>query len=94
MIYYSISQEPEPEPKDTDTISDDARGSGKEEGGERENERESPSRVFYFFEQYTGREAFEAHNRQPIIRKLWEEDKYIERVEDVVFTKVVRGVGN
>ncbi|KAK3486770.1 uncharacterized protein B0T23DRAFT_388407 [Neurospora hispaniola] len=85
MIYYSISQEPEAE----DTTTDDAgRGEG---GGGGEKKR---SRVFYFFEQYTGREAFEAHNRQPIIRKLLDEDKYIETVEDVVFTKPLKGVGS
>ncbi|KAJ4420301.1 hypothetical protein N0V85_000650 [Neurospora sp. IMI 360204] len=44
------------------------------------------SRVFHFFERFTGREAFEAHSRQPIIRKLLEEDGYIERVE-AVFVK-------
>ncbi|EGZ68912.1 hypothetical protein NEUTE2DRAFT_159488 [Neurospora tetrasperma FGSC 2509] len=80
VIYYSISQEP---------ADADAGGSGKEGGGGGEER----SRVFYFFEQYTGREAFEAHNRQPIIRKLLEEDKYIERVEDVVFAKPLKGVG-
>ena len=40
-------------------------------------------KVFHFFERYAGREAFEAHNRQPIIKKLVEEDGYIERVEAV-----------
>ncbi|KAK3388763.1 hypothetical protein B0T20DRAFT_484331 [Sordaria brevicollis] len=40
-------------------------------------------RVFHFFERYKGRVAFEEHNRLPVIKKLLEEDGYIERVEAV-----------
>ncbi|KAI0531514.1 hypothetical protein GGR58DRAFT_230993 [Xylaria digitata] len=36
--------------------------------------------VFHFFERYKSQNAFEEHNRQPIIQKLLNEDKYIKRV--------------
>lgn len=36
--------------------------------------------IFHFFERYAGREAFEAHNDQPIIRKLMA-DKFIRGVK-------------
>jgi len=48
--------------------------------------------MFHFFERYTGREAFETHNRQPVIVKLLEVDRYIERV-DASFVKPILGVG-
>jgi quinol monooxygenase YgiN len=37
--------------------------------------------VFHFFERYMGKKAFEAHNAQPIIQKLVNEDKYIRGVK-------------
>lgn len=40
--------------------------------------------VFHFFERYTGREAFDAHNSLPIIQKLLNEDGYIKNVEAVI----------
>ncbi|KAK1773991.1 hypothetical protein QBC45DRAFT_59808 [Copromyces sp. CBS 386.78] len=73
VIYYCICRESQPK----------SSGEGEEKDGERAS---GGSRVFHFFERYTGREAFQAHNRQPIIRKLLEEDKYIEKVE-AVFAK-------
>ncbi|KAK3346952.1 hypothetical protein B0T25DRAFT_584041 [Lasiosphaeria hispida] len=36
--------------------------------------------VFHFFERYTGRKAFDAHNEQPAVQKLLKEDKYIKDV--------------
>ncbi|KAI0976438.1 hypothetical protein F4678DRAFT_417081 [Xylaria arbuscula] len=36
--------------------------------------------VFHFFERYKNREAFDEHNRQPIIQKLLNEDKYFKDV--------------
>ncbi|KAK0611866.1 hypothetical protein B0T14DRAFT_531181 [Immersiella caudata] len=44
--------------------------------------------MFHFFERYTGREAFEAHNKQPVIVKLLTVDGYIDRVE----AKLVKAV--
>ena len=35
--------------------------------------------VFYFFERYAGKKAFEAHTSQPLMEKL-EEDKLIKGV--------------
>ena len=40
--------------------------------------------IFHFFERYTGREAFDAHNSQPIIQKLLNVDRYIKHVEAVI----------
>lgn len=40
--------------------------------------------IFHFFERYTGREAFDAHNSLPIIQKLLNVDKYIKSVEAVI----------
>jgi hypothetical protein len=37
--------------------------------------------MFHFFERYTGRAAFETHNKQPAIVKLLTVDLYIDRVE-------------
>lgn len=36
--------------------------------------------IFYFFEQYTSKQAFDDHNAQPIIQKLME-DKFIRGVK-------------
>ncbi|KAJ5895107.1 hypothetical protein N7495_006798 [Penicillium taxi] len=41
---------------------------------------EDEPHIFYFFEQYAGRQAFEDHNNQPIIQKLME-DKFIRGVK-------------
>ncbi|KAK0737778.1 hypothetical protein B0T18DRAFT_432711 [Schizothecium vesticola] len=40
--------------------------------------------IFHFFERYTGRDAFDAHNSQPIIQKLLNVDRYIKHVEAVI----------
>lgn len=40
--------------------------------------------IFHFFERYTGREAFDAHNNLPIIQKLLNDDGYIKNVEAVI----------
>ncbi|KAK1833919.1 putative antibiotic biosynthesis monooxygenase [Podospora conica] len=40
--------------------------------------------VFHFFERYTGRAAFDAHNSQPIIQKLLNQDRYIRDVKAVI----------
>ncbi|KAK3377362.1 hypothetical protein B0T24DRAFT_678198 [Lasiosphaeria ovina] len=45
--------------------------------------------VFHFFERYTGRKAFDAHNQQPIIRKLLDEDKYMRKVK-ATFVKAIK----
>ncbi|KAK4445922.1 hypothetical protein QBC34DRAFT_412475 [Podospora aff. communis PSN243] len=50
-------------------------------------DEEDPT-MFHFFERFTGREAFEAHNKQPVIVKLLTVDLYIDRVE----AKFVRAV--
>jgi quinol monooxygenase YgiN len=43
--------------------------------------------IFYFFEQYTGKQAFEDHNAQPIIQKLMA-DKFIRGVEAKFGTQI------
>ncbi|KAK3385610.1 hypothetical protein B0H63DRAFT_473276 [Podospora didyma] len=45
--------------------------------------------IFYFFEQYTGKKAFDEHNAQPIIQKLLNEDKYIRGVK-ATFAKPIK----
>ena len=40
--------------------------------------------IFHFFERYTGRKAFEDHNKQPIIQKLLNEDRYIKDVKAAI----------
>jgi quinol monooxygenase YgiN len=37
---------------------------------------EDPS-IFHFFERYAGKKAFDAHNAQPIIQKLMEDEWFI-----------------
>lgn len=44
--------------------------------------------LFHFFERYSGRKAFEAHNEQPIIQKLMA-DKYIKGVK-AKFNKAIK----
>ncbi|KAI1810903.1 hypothetical protein GGS20DRAFT_144303 [Poronia punctata] len=36
--------------------------------------------VFHFFERYANKEAFYAHNQQPVIQKLLNEDNYFKDV--------------
>lgn len=50
---------------------------------------EDPS-IFHFFERYTGRQGFEDHNKQPIIQKLLNEDKFIKDVK-AKFVKPITG---
>ena len=45
--------------------------------------------IFHFFERYAGKKAFDAHNEQPIIQKLINEDKYIRGVK----AKIVKPLG-
>jgi quinol monooxygenase YgiN len=48
--------------------------------------------VFHFFERYTGRQAFEDHNAQPIIRKLMK-DQLIKGVK-AKFVEAIRPAGS
>ena len=46
------------------------------------------SNSFHFFERYTGRKAFEEHMSLPIVKKLFEEDKYVRGIK----AKLVRAI--
>ncbi|KAI9704531.1 MAG: hypothetical protein M1820_005605 [Bogoriella megaspora] len=44
--------------------------------------------LFYFFERYAGRKAFEAHNEQPVAQKLIA-DKLFKGCKDVHFVRAI-----
>ncbi|KAF2449992.1 hypothetical protein P171DRAFT_405649 [Karstenula rhodostoma CBS 690.94] len=47
--------------------------------------------VFYFFERYRGKEAFEGHNRQSVVQKLLK-DKIFKRVTASFVKPILAGV--